>query len=68
MLQNSIFQLDDLAAPNNYVAPPSKEDLAYVVHFRKVCNRYNINFSKADDDERNFVIRMAEKSFLQKHA
>lgn len=68
MLQNSIFRLDDLAAPNNYVAPPSMDDLAYVVHFRKVCSRYNINFAKADEDERNFVIRMAEKSFIQKRA
>ena len=48
--------------------PVSKEDLAYVVYFRKTCQRYQINFSKADSDERNFVIHMAEKTFLQKRA
>ena len=42
--------------------------LAYVVHFRKTCQRYQIVFAKADSDERNFVIHMAEKTFLQKRA
>ena len=61
-------ELDALAAPNGYVAPPTKEDLAYVVHFRKTCQRYQIDFAKADSDERDFVIHMAEKTFLQKRA
>ena len=51
-----------------YVVPPTKEDLAYVVHFRKTCQRYQIDFAKADPDERDFVIHMAEKTFLQKRA
>lgn len=54
--------------PNGYVAPLTKEDLAYVVHFRKTCQRYQIDFAKADSDERDFVIHMAEKTFLQKRA
>lgn len=49
-------------------APPTQEDLAYVVHFRKTCQRYQIDFVKADQDERNFVIHMAEKTFFQKRA
>ena len=57
MQHEKYLELDALAAPNGYVAPPTKEDLAYVVHFRK-----------ADSDERNFVIHMAEKTFLQKRA
>ena len=44
--------------------PPTKEDLAYVVHFRKTCQRYQIDFAKADPDERDFVIHMAEKTFF----
>ena len=44
------------------------DDLAYIAHFRQVCRRYNINFSSADPDERDFVMRMAEKSFLSKRA
>ena len=35
MQNKKYLELDALAAPNGYVAPPTKEDLAYVVHFRK---------------------------------
>ena len=35
MQNEKYLELDALAAPNGYVAPPMKEDLAYVVHFRK---------------------------------
>ena len=40
MQNEKYLELDALAAPNGYVAPPTKEDLAYVVHFRKTCQRY----------------------------
>ena len=40
MQNEKYLELDALAAPNGYVAPPMKEDLAYVVHFRKTCQRY----------------------------
>lgn len=66
--QDKYTQLDDLAAPNRYVAPPTAEDLDYIVHFRKTCQRYNIDFATADQDEQSFVIRMAEKKFLPKRA
>ena len=68
MLQEKYAKLDDLAAPDRYVAPATEGDLAYIAHFRQVCRRYNINFSSADPDERDFVMRMAEKSFLSKRA
>ncbi len=68
MLQKNFSKLDNLAAPDNYVTPPTSEDLAYIVHFRRVCHRYNIDFNSADPDEREFVLRMAEKSFFQKRA
>ena len=42
MQNEKYLELDALAAPNGYVAPPTKEDLAYVVHFRKTCQRYQI--------------------------
>ena len=56
MQNEKYLELDALAAPNGYVAPPTKEDLAYVVHFRKTCQRYQIDFANADSDERDFVI------------
>ena len=68
MLNDPYFKLDTLAATNGYVAPPTEDNLAYVIHFRKVCNRYQINFATADEDERSFVIRMAEKGFYEKRA
>ena len=68
MQNEKYLELDVLATPYGYVAPPTKEVLAYVVHFRKTCQRYQIDFAKADPDERNFAIHMAEKTFLQKRA
>lgn len=68
MIRNKFLSLDDLAAPDSYAVPPTGEDLAYIMHFRQICKRYNINFAEADTDEREFVIRMAEKSFYPKGA
>lgn len=60
--------LDDLAEPNSYVAPPSQTDLDYIMQFRQTCKRYHIDFATADEDERNFVVHMAEKSFYAQRA
>ena len=68
MLQDGFARLDTLAAPNNYVVPPTEEDLGYIICFRRVCKRYHIDFAKADADEQDFVIRMAEKGFYPKRA
>ena len=68
MQNEKYLELDALAAPNGYVVSLTKEDLAYVVHFRKTCQRYQIDFSKAVPDERDFVLHLAEKTFLQKRA
>ena len=65
MLEEKYLRLDDLAAPDGYVAPSTIEDLAYITYFRQTCRRYNIDFAIADQDERDFVIRMAEKNFAQ---
>lgn len=64
MQNEKYLELDALAAPNGYVAPPMKEDLAYVVHFRKTCQRYQIDFAKADPDERDFVMKTPLQSEL----
>lgn len=63
MLVEKYARLDDLAGPDSYVVPPSEKDLGYILHFQRVCRRYNIDFAEADADERAFVIRMAEKGF-----
>ena len=68
MAQDKFSRLDELTAPTNYVAPSTSEDLGYLVYFRQVCKRYNIVFSEADPDERDFVIRMAEKGYYPKRA
>ena len=39
MQNHEYLELDALAAPNGYVAPPTQEDLSYVVHLRKTCKR-----------------------------
>ena len=63
MLTEKYAKLDDVAGPDSYVALPDKNDLEYILYFRQVCKRYNIDFAKADQDERDFVIHMAEKGF-----
>lgn len=68
MLQEKYLKLDDLAAPDGYAIPLTSEDLAYIAHFRQTCKRYNIDFTLADQDERDFVVRMAEKNFAKKWA
>lgn len=68
MLDEKYLKLDELAAPDGYVAPSTNEDLAYIAYFHQTCKRYNIDFTIADQDERDFVIRMAEKNFAQKRA
>ncbi len=67
-MNQTYLKLDELAAPDRYVAVPTEEDLGYLTHFRKVCQRYRIDFANADPDERAFVIHMAEKGFYQKQA
>ena len=68
MLSEKYAKLDDLAGPDSFVTPPSQTDVAYILHFQKNCNRYNIDFATADEDEQDFVIRMAEKSFFAMRA
>lgn len=68
MIGNRFSQLDELGAPNSYVTPPTKQDLTYTAYFREVCKRYNIDFAAADADEREFVMRMADKGFFPKRA
>ncbi len=58
-------KLDDLAAPDRYVAPSSQANVEYIIRFRQTCKRYNIDFSTADPDEKDFVMHMAEKMALQ---
>lgn len=59
-------RLDDLGAPDQYVAPSSQTDIDYIIRFRQTCRRYNIDFSTADPDEKEFVMRMAEKLALRR--
>lgn len=66
ILEEKHLRLDDLAAPDGYVAPSTGEDLAFITSFRQACKRYNIDFASADQDECDFIIRMAEKNFAQK--
>lgn len=68
MTDQAIKQLDALGAADGYVTPPTESDIAYAAYFRSVCKRYNIDFASADQDERDFVIRMTEKGFFPKRA
>ena len=67
-MEEKYLRLDDLAAPDGYAAPSASEDLAYITCFRQTYKRYNIDFVIADQDERDFVMLMAEKNFARKQA
>ena len=64
MQNEKYLELDALAAPDSYVAPPTKENLAYVVHFRKTCQRYQIVFAKASASSLPFASCSAIQSAL----
>lgn len=68
MLEEKYLMLDDLASPDGYTVPSTNDDLAYIACFRQTCKRYHIDFATADQDEQDFVVRMAEKNFAQKRA
>ncbi len=60
-------RIEDHAAQTGCVAPLTQEDKAYFAYLRQVSKRYNINMSKANRLEYDFVIRVAESEFyLQK--
>ncbi len=45
---------------------PSELIIECMVRFRQTCKRYNIDFATADPDEKEFVMRMAEKLALRR--
>ena len=55
-------------AEHGWVAPPTKEDGDYLVHFRSVCRRYNIVPSKATRLEYDFVTKVADSEFYLQQA
>lgn len=42
------------------ITPMSEEDQRYTKIFFETCKKYNINFAKADEMERNFVMERTE--------
>lgn len=56
-------RIEDHAAQTGWVAPLTQEDKAYFAYLRQVSKRYNINMSKANRLEYDFVIRVAESEF-----
>lgn len=48
--------------------PPSEETDRYVACLRQICERYNIQFSKATELEKNFVLACVEQEVKTKVA
>lgn len=48
----------------SWVTPLNDEDREYFAYFRTVCKRYNIDPSRANRLEYDFVTRVAESEFL----
>ena len=49
------------------MSPLTREDKEYFAYLRQVSKRYNIDMSKANRLENNFVIRVAESEFYAHH-
>ena len=56
-------QVEDHASRTGWVSPLTREDKEYFAYLRQVSKRYNIDMSKANRLEYNFVIRVAGASF-----
>ena len=60
-------QIEDHASRTGGVSPLTREDKEYFSYLRQVSKRYNIDMSKANRLEYNFVIRVAENEFYTHH-
>ena len=58
-------QVEDHASRTGWVSPLTREDKEYFAYLRQVSKRYNIDMSKANRLEYNFVIRVAESEFYE---
>lgn len=60
-------QVEDHTSRTDWVSPLTRENKEYFSYFRQVSKRYNIDMSKANRLEYNFVIRVAESKFYAHH-
>ena len=58
-------RIEDHAAQTGWVAPLTQEDKEYFAYLRQVSKRYNINLSKANRLEYDFVTRVADSEFIR---
>lgn len=61
-------RIEEHAAETGWVAPLTQEDKDYFAYLRAVSKRYNINLSRANRLEYDFVIRVAESEFYLQQA
>ena len=55
-----IKEMESHGATNGWVSPLSDKDREYLVHFRAVCKRYNIDPSRATQLEYDFVTKVTD--------
>lgn len=60
MNQDKFSMLDDIAAPNQYVTPFTEADISHILRFRRICRQYDIEFSNASPEEKDFVMTLAD--------
>ena len=60
-------ELEYLRQVEDHASPLTREDKEYFAYLRQVSKRYNIDMSKANRLEYNFVIRVAESEFYAHH-
>ena len=63
-----LLQIEEDGATNGWVAPLNQDDRDYFAHFRSVCNRYNIQPSRAPKLEYDFETRVTESEFYLRQA
>lgn len=65
---NYLQQMEQIGTEAGWVAPITREDSEYLIHFKAVCKRYNIVPSKATRLEYDFVTKVADSEFYLQQA
>lgn len=68
MKRAELLKIEEHGAEYGWVSPMTRDDIAYIKHFRSVFKRYNINPSKATRLEYDFVTRVTDSEFYLQQA
>ena len=66
--RTELLKIEEHGSEYGWVSPMTKDNLAYIAHYRSVFKRYNIDPSKATRLEYDFVTRVTDSEFYLQQA